>query len=110
MRASVAAGTIRSTMVPGKLTCASIHAASSAERFPAIAENGIFHHVAVVGNIVAGEHGKRRQAPLAAAMKRFNQNTRRGMRLRRVLEIVQDAAVPHIQFSRRRIDAVAFFR
>ena len=73
------------------------------------AENGIFHHVAVVGNIVAGEHGKRRQATLAAAMKRFDQNTRCGMRFRRMLEIVQDAAVLHIQFSRRRIDAVAFF-
>jgi hypothetical protein len=38
------------------------------------AQHGIFHHVAVIGNIIAGEHGKRRQAAFAAAGQRFNQN------------------------------------
>ena len=35
-------------------------------------EDGIFHHVAVVGNVIAGEHGKGRQAPVPAAGQRFH--------------------------------------
>jgi hypothetical protein len=30
--------------------------------------------VTVIGNIIAGEHGKRRQASFAAAGERFDQN------------------------------------
>ena len=39
---SVAAGTMRSTMVPGKLTCSFIHPASSGERFSAIPSTAFF--------------------------------------------------------------------
>ncbi|CSR37376.1 Uncharacterised protein [Shigella sonnei] len=39
---SVAAGTMRSTMVPGKLTCSFIHPASSGEHFSAIPSTAFF--------------------------------------------------------------------
>ena len=73
-------------------------------------EHGIFYDVAVVRDIVAGENGKRRQAAFATAVKGFDQDPRRGMRLGRVFQIVQDAGIVHIQLAGRRIDAIAFFR
>ncbi len=36
------------------------------------AEDGIFYHVTVVGDIIAGEHGKGRKASFPAAGQRFN--------------------------------------
>ena len=36
------------------------------------AEDGIFHHVAVIGNVITGEHGKGRQAAFPAAGQRFH--------------------------------------
>ena len=43
------------------------------------AQHRVFHHVPVIRDIVAGEHGKRRQAALVAAVKRFDQDPGCGM-------------------------------
>ncbi len=67
----VAAGTMRSTMVPGKLTLSAIQSASAGLRFPPC-RGWHFYHVTVVGDIIAGEHGKGRKASFPAAGQRFN--------------------------------------
>ncbi len=74
------------------------------------AEHRIFHHVAVVRDIVTGKHGKRRQAALAAAIERFDQDPRGGVRFRRIFEVVKDPGVLQIQLTGGGIDAVAFLR
>ncbi len=63
----VAAGTMRSTMVPGKLTLSAIQSASAGLRFSAMPRTAFFYHVTVVGDIIAGEHGKGRKASFPAA-------------------------------------------
>jgi len=56
-------------MVPGKLTLSAIQRRAAFFRH---AEDGIFYHVTVVGDIIAGEHGKGRKASFPAAGQRFN--------------------------------------
>ena len=73
------------------------------------AEHGVFHHVAVIGDIVAGEHCEGRQAALATAMESFNQDPRRGVRLGRMFQVVNNARVLHVQPAGRRVDAIALF-
>lgn len=41
-------------------------------------QHRVFHHMTIVGNIVAGEHGKRCKAALTAAFQCFDENTRCG--------------------------------
>ncbi len=68
---------MRSTMVPGKLTCSLSTRRVLANVFlPFPAPR--FHHMAIVGNIVAGEHGKRCMAALTAAFQCFDENTGAG--------------------------------
>ncbi len=73
------------------------------------AQHRVFHHMAVIGNIIAGKDAERRKTPLATAMQRFDQDPRRGVRFIGIVQIVNDAFITGIQLAGGRIDAVALF-
>ena len=103
----VTAGVMRSTMQLGKVALASIQAASSGSRAPANASTARRDDVAIVAEIVAGQHRERRQAVRPPLGQGGDDEAEHGPGRLGMGEVVRDVRRIEAELARRLVEIVA---